>query len=108
MLVHGGFVDGSGWEGVYGLLRQQGYHVSVVQNPTTTLADDVRATRRVLAAQDGPAILVGPSYGGVVISEVGGHPNVAGLVYIAAFPPDTVLVARVIVLAAKEAGRAVA
>ncbi len=89
VLVHGGFVDGSGWEGVYGLLRQQDYHVSVVQNPTTTLADDVRATGRVLAARDGPAILVGHSYGGVVISEAGDHPNVAGLVYIAAFAPDT-------------------
>jgi pimeloyl-ACP methyl ester carboxylesterase len=88
VLVHGGFVDGSGWEVVYRSLRRQGFKVRVVQNPTTSLADDVRATQRVLASLDGPAILVGHSYGGVVISEAGNHPAVAGLVYIAAFAPD--------------------
>jgi pimeloyl-ACP methyl ester carboxylesterase len=88
VLVHGGFVDGSGWEPVYRRLRKQGYNVSVVQNPTTSLADDVAATRWVLAQQKGPAILVGHSYGGVVITEVGNEPGVAGLVYIAAFAPD--------------------
>lgn len=88
VLVHGGFVDGSGWAAVYRALREQGFSVSVVQNPTTSLADDVRATRWVLAAQDGPAILVGHSYGGAVISEAGNDPAVAGLVYIAAFAPD--------------------
>ena len=71
LLVHGGFVDGSGWEGVYDLLKKDGYHVSIVQNPTTSLADDVAVTKRMLAAQDGPAILVGHSYGGVVITESG-------------------------------------
>lgn len=88
VLVHGGFVDGSGWEAVYLALGKQGFTVSVVQNPTTSLADDVRATRRVLAAQEGPVILVGHSYGGVVITEAGNDPRVAGLVYIAAFAPD--------------------
>jgi len=88
VLVHGGFVDGSGWEAVYRSLRRQGFNVGVVQNPTTSLADDVSATRRVLEAQDGPALLVGHSYGGAVISEAGNEPNVAGLVYIAAFAPD--------------------
>jgi pimeloyl-ACP methyl ester carboxylesterase len=88
VLVHGGFVDGSGWAAVYRALREQGFTVSVVQNPTTSLAEDVQATRRVLAAQDGPVILVGHSYGGVVISEAGNDPTVAGLVYIAAFAPD--------------------
>jgi pimeloyl-ACP methyl ester carboxylesterase len=88
VLVHGGFVDGSGWEKVYRSLRSKGFNVSVVQNPTTSLADDARATRRVLAQQDGPAILVGHSYGGAVISEAGSDPAVAGLVYIAAFAPD--------------------
>jgi pimeloyl-ACP methyl ester carboxylesterase len=88
VLVHGGFVDGSGWEAVYRLLRAQGLNVRVVQNPTTSLADDVLAVRRVLASLDGPAVLVGHSYGGVVISEAGNHPSVAGLVYIAAFAPD--------------------
>jgi pimeloyl-ACP methyl ester carboxylesterase len=88
VLVHGGFVDGSGWERVYAILKKDGYGVSVVQNPTTSLADDVAATRRVLDEQDGPAILVGHSYGGVVISEAGNHPKVAGLVYVAAFTPD--------------------
>jgi len=87
-LVHGGFVDGSGWEGVYRILKKDGYRVSVVQNPTTTLADDVAATKRVIAEQQGPVILVGHSYGGVVITEAGNDPGVAGLVYIAAFAPD--------------------
>jgi pimeloyl-ACP methyl ester carboxylesterase len=89
VLVHGGFVDGSGWEGVYDLLSKDGYKVTVVQNPTITLADDVAATRRAIAAQDGPTILVGHSYGGVVITESGNDPKVKGLVYIAAFAPDT-------------------
>ena len=88
VLVHGGFVDGSGWEGVYNLLKKDGHPVTIVQNPTKSLADDVAATRRILAAQDGPAILVGHSYGGVVITEAGNDPKVAGLVYIAAFAPD--------------------
>ena len=88
VLVHGGFVDGSGWEGVYRSLRQQGYNVAITQHPTTSLADDVRAVRSVLAAQDGPAVLVGHSYGGAVISEAGTDPKVAALVYIAAFAPD--------------------
>jgi pimeloyl-ACP methyl ester carboxylesterase len=88
VLVHGGFVDGSGWEAVYRGLRRQGFTVSVVQNPTISLADDVRATRWVLDQQKEPVILVGHSYGGVVITEAGNHPNVAGLVYIAAFVPD--------------------
>jgi len=88
VLVHGGFVDGSGWEAVHRSLRRQGFSVSVVQNATISLADDVRATRWVLAGVDGPAILVGHSYGGAVISEAGNAPNVAGLVYIAAFAPD--------------------
>ena len=87
-LVHGGFVDGSGWQGVYDLLRADGFNVSVVQNPTRTLEEDVALTRRVLDKQDGPAILVGHSYGGVVVTEAGMHDNVAGLVYIAAFAPD--------------------
>ena len=88
VLVHGGFVDGSGWEGVYNALRRDGFAVSVVQNPTISLAGDVDATRRVVAAQDGPVILVGHSYGGAVITEAGNDPKVAGLVYIAAFAPD--------------------
>lgn len=88
VLVHGGFVDGSGWEGVYRALRKDGFAVSVVQNPTISLADDVSVTRRVLAAQNGPVILVGHSYGGVVITEAGNDPKVVGLVYIAAFAPD--------------------
>jgi pimeloyl-ACP methyl ester carboxylesterase len=88
VLVHGGFVDGSGWQGVYELLAKDGFKVTVVQNPTITLADDVAVTRRALEAQDGPAILVGHSYGGVVISEAGADPKVKGLVYIAAFAPD--------------------
>ena len=88
VLVHGGFVDGSGWQGVYDTLTKDGYTVSIVQNPTISLADDVAVTKRTLAAQDGPAILVGHSYGGVVITEAGNDPKVAGLVYIAAFAPD--------------------
>ena len=88
VLVHGGFVDGSGWQGVYDILRRDGYDVAVVQNPTISLDGDVAATRRILSAQAGPAILVGHSYGGVVITEAGNHPAVAGLVYIAAFAPD--------------------
>jgi pimeloyl-ACP methyl ester carboxylesterase len=88
VLVHGGFVDGSGWEGVYRALRKQGFDVSIVQNSTVSLADDVRATRQVIAAQSGPVILVGHSYGGVVVTEAGNDPKVAGLVYIAAFAPD--------------------
>jgi len=88
VLVHGGFVDGSGWEPVYKLLRNEGYPVTVVQNPTTTLADDVAATKRAVASSDRPVILVGHSYGGVVITEAGNDPKVAALVYIAAFAPD--------------------
>jgi hypothetical protein len=88
VLVHGGFVDGSGWQGVYDVLKKDGYNVSIVQNPTTSLPDDVAVTKRTLAAQNGPSILVGHSYGGVVITEAGNDPKVAGLVYIAAFAPD--------------------
>ena len=88
VLVHGGFVDGSGWQGVYDTLKRDGYAVSIVQNPTISLADDVAVTKRTLAAQSGPVILVGHSYGGVVITEAGNDPKVAGLVYIAAFAPD--------------------
>lgn len=88
VLVHGGFVDGSGWEGVYDALKKDGYTVAIVQNPTTSLADDVAATKRVIAAQDGPVVLVGHSYGGAVITEAGTDPKVARLVYIAAFAPD--------------------
>jgi len=88
VLVHGGFVDGSGWEDVYRILRKDGYSVSVVQNSTTSLADDVAATKRVLAMQNMPVVLVGHSYGGVVITEAGNDPKVAGLAYIAAFAPD--------------------
>lgn len=88
VLVHGGFVDGSGWEPVYNALKKDGYRVAVVQNPTISLADDVAVTRRVIAAQDGPVVLVGHSYGGAVITEAGNDPKVARLVYIAAFVPD--------------------
>lgn len=88
VLVHGGFVDGSGWQGVYDHLTQDGYRVAVVQNPTLSLAGDVAATHWVLDSLDGPAVLVGHSYGGVVVTEAGNHPNVAALVYIAAFAPD--------------------
>jgi pimeloyl-ACP methyl ester carboxylesterase len=88
VLVHGGFVDGSGWEGVYNALKKSGYAVTIVQNATTSLADDVATTKRAIAEQNGPVILVGHSYGGVVITEAGNDPKVAGLVYIAAFAPD--------------------
>jgi pimeloyl-ACP methyl ester carboxylesterase len=88
VLVHGGFVDGSGWEDVYRILKKDGHEVSIVQNPTSSLDDDVAATKRVLAGQKGPVVLVGHSYGGVVITEAGNDPKVAGLVYIAAFAPD--------------------
>src|SRR4030081_1729135 len=84
VLVHGGFVDGSGWEDVYKILKQHGYNVSIVQNPTLSLADDVAATKRVLAAQSGPVILVGHSYGGVVITEAGNAPQGPAIVSIAA------------------------
>ena len=88
VLVHGGFVDGSGWEGVYKILKNDGYAVAIVQNPTISLADDVAVTKRTIATQDGPVILVGHSYGGAVITEAGTDPKVAGLVYVAAFAPD--------------------
>jgi len=88
VLVHGGFVDGSGWHGVYKHLRKAGHRVSVVQNPTLSLADDVAVTRRAIDAAGGPVVLVGHSYGGGVVTEAGTHPNVAALVYIAAFAPD--------------------
>ena len=88
VLVHGGFVDGSGWQGVYKALKKNGYNVTVVQNSTTSLADDVATTKRAIVTQDGPVILVGHSYGGAVITEAGNDPNVVGLVYIAAFAPD--------------------
>jgi pimeloyl-ACP methyl ester carboxylesterase len=88
VLVHGGFVDGSGWRGVYDQLRSDGFSVSVVQNQTLSLPGDVETTHRVLDLLDGPAILVGHSYGGAVITEAGRHANVAGLAYIAAFAPD--------------------
>ena len=88
VLVHGGFVDGSGWEGVYHLLTEDGFNVRIVQNPTVSLDGDVAATEQVLDQLDGPTLLVGHSYGGVVITESGTHDNVAGLVYITAFAPD--------------------
>ena len=88
VLVHGGFVDGSGWEDVYRILKRHGHRVSIVQNPTTSLAEDVAATKRVIAELKGPVILVGHSYGGVVITEAGNDPSVTGLVYITAFAPD--------------------
>lgn len=88
VLVHGGFVDGSGWMDVYKILKQDGYSVTIVQNPTNSLADDVAVTKRAIAAADGPVILVGHSYGGVIVSEAGTDPKVAGVVYIAAFAPD--------------------
>lgn len=88
VLIHGAFADGSGWEGVYRILTKHGYNVSVVGNPNTGLADDAEATRRVLERQDGPAILVGHSYGGAIITEIGLEKNVAGLVFVAAFVPD--------------------
>src|SRR5207253_10991401 len=88
VLVHGGFVDGSGWAAVYGILKKDGYDVVVVQNPTLSLADDVAVTKRAIAAQGGPVLLVGHSYGGVVITEAGTDPRVAGPVHLAAFAPD--------------------
>jgi len=88
VLVHGAFADGSGWRDVASILVKDGYTVSVVQEPLTSLADDVAATKRVLEMQQGPTLLVGHSYGGVVITEAGNAPNVVGLVYIAAFIPD--------------------
>jgi len=88
VLVHGAFADGSGWEGVYKALKKDGYSVAIVQNPTISLADDVAVTKRAIAAQNGPVILVGHSYGGAVITEAGNDPKVSGLVYIAAFAPD--------------------
>jgi pimeloyl-ACP methyl ester carboxylesterase len=88
VLVHGGFVDGAGWEGVYKVLKKDGYDVSIVQNPTLNLGGDVAATRQVIAQAQGPVVLVGHSYGGVVITEAGNDPKVSKLVYIAAFAPD--------------------
>jgi pimeloyl-ACP methyl ester carboxylesterase len=88
VLVHGGFVDGSGWQGVHNILSRQGYRVSVVQNPTLSLGGDVAATHQLLDDLDGPALLVGHSYGGAVITEAGNHEKVSGLVYITAFAPD--------------------
>ncbi|PHV36041.1 alpha/beta hydrolase [Janthinobacterium sp. BJB304] len=88
VLVHGGFVDGSGWEAVYRALRDEGCHVAIVQNPTLSLADDVAATGRVIAASPGPVVLVGHSYGGAVVTQAGNDPKVKALLYIAAFVPD--------------------
>ncbi|WP_409564949.1 alpha/beta hydrolase [Microvirga sp.] len=88
VLVHGAFVDGSGWQGVYNILKKDGYDVSIVQNPTESLAGDVAATKQVIGSQNKPVILVGHSYGGMVITEAGNDPKVAALVYIAAFAPD--------------------
>src|SRR5688500_6036443 len=88
VLVHGGFVDGSGWQGVYTALKKHGYSVTIVQNPTTSLTEDVKFTRRAIAAQETPVILVGHSYGGVVVSEAGTHEKVKAVVYIAAFAAD--------------------
>jgi len=88
VLVHGAFADGSGWKALYEVLTKKGYHVTAVQNPLSSLEDDVAATKVVLDKQDGPTILVGHSWGGAVITEAGNHPNVAALVYVAAFQPD--------------------
>src|SRR6187551_1768512 len=88
VLVHGAWVDGSGWQGIHEILHARGYNVSIVQNPLTSLAEDVAATERVLARQAGPSLLVGHSYGGAVITQAGNAANVAGLVYVAAFVPD--------------------
>src|SRR2546422_6731538 len=88
VLVHGGFVDGSGWQGVYKALRKDGYRVAIVQNPTISLADDVAVTKRTIDALDGPVILVGHSYGGVVITEAGNPPKGGGRVFIPAVSPD--------------------
>jgi pimeloyl-ACP methyl ester carboxylesterase len=88
VLVHGGFVDGSGWESVYAILKNKGFNVSIVQNPTISLGDDLAVTNRIIDAQDGPVVLVGHSYGGVVITEAGNNPKVERLAYITAFAPD--------------------
>jgi pimeloyl-ACP methyl ester carboxylesterase len=88
VLVHGGFVDGSGWQGVYNILTRDGYNVTVVQNPTLSLEGDVAATRQIIDEQPGPVVLVGHSYGGAVITEAGRHDKVAALGYICAFAPD--------------------
>jgi pimeloyl-ACP methyl ester carboxylesterase len=88
VIVHGAFADGSGWKKVHDILVKKGYHVSIVQNPLTSLQDDVNATHRILDRQGGPAVLVGHSWGGTVITEAGTHPKVASLVYVAAFQPD--------------------
>src|SRR6516164_8976545 len=88
VLVHGGFVDGSGWSGVHKILKDQGYRVVIVQNPTKSLADDVAVTKAAIDSVGGEVLLVGHSYGGVVITEAGNHPKVSGLVYITAFAPD--------------------
>jgi len=88
VIVHGAFADGSGWRGVYTTLTKKGYHVTIVQNPLTSLTDDVEATNRILDQQDGPVILVGHSWAGVVITQAGVHPRVVSLVYVAAFEPD--------------------
>jgi len=89
VLVHGAWADGSGWKGVYDILTNDGYNVSIVQEPETSFKDDVAATRRALSLQDGPCILVAHSYGGAVITEAGTDPSVVGLVYIAAHMPDS-------------------
>lgn len=88
VLVHGAFADGSGWKGLYQILNKKGYNVTIVQNPLSSLEDDVRATNLALDKQDGPTILVGHSWGGTVITEAGNHPKVAALVYVAALQPD--------------------
>jgi pimeloyl-ACP methyl ester carboxylesterase len=88
VLVHGAWVDASGWKPVYEILTKQGFHVTMVQEPETSFADDVTATKRILDLQAGPTILVGHSYGGSIITEAGVHPNVVGLVYVAAHAPD--------------------
>src|SRR6267154_1407883 len=88
VLVHGAWADGSGWDAVHNILTEKGFNVTIVSNPNTSLADDVRITKAVLSLQDGPTVLVGHSYGGAIISEAGVHPNVKALVYVAAFVPD--------------------
>jgi pimeloyl-ACP methyl ester carboxylesterase len=88
VIVHGAFADGSGWKAVYTILTKKGYHVTIVQNPLTSLNDDVEATNRILDQQDGPTVLVGHSWGGTVITQAGVHPKVVSLVYVAAFQPD--------------------
>ena len=94
VLVHGGFVDGSGWQGVHNVLTADGYEVLVVQNPTISLPEDVAVTKRAIAAAKNPVVLVGHSYGGVVITEAGNDPKVAALAYIAAFAPDSASLSR--------------